>query len=259
MMSLRIWMIAGICLLMLSPAPAYAQETGTPTQVMVRAVARDAKIIGSNVGGARITITEAASGKVLAEGEQAGNTGQTDQIVTRPRKRGASIYDTEGAAGFLATLSLSEPTVVQITATGPLGTPSSAQAASKTLLLIPGKDVLGDGVILEIHGFAVELLAPEGPLKAGTASEVRAKVTMQCGCPTEPGGLWNADDIEIVAQLIREGNVVQTALLDYAGEESHYSGSLTPPEAGTYELRVLAMDSGNVNFGRATRDVTVAR
>jgi hypothetical protein len=43
-----------------------------PTKVLVRAVSRDAKIIGDGVGGARITIRHATSGEVLAQGIQRG-------------------------------------------------------------------------------------------------------------------------------------------------------------------------------------------
>lgn len=55
---------------------------------------------------------------------------------------------------------LERPTVVEVTAEGPLGTPQTTQRASKTLLLVPGQDVLGEGVLLEIHGFTVTFLAP---------------------------------------------------------------------------------------------------
>jgi hypothetical protein len=58
-----------------------------------------------------------------------------------------------GTAGFLSTLMLDRPTVVEITAEGPLGPPQSIQRVSKTMLVIPGQDVLGDGVVLEIHDF----------------------------------------------------------------------------------------------------------
>ncbi len=37
-------------------SPLFAQTGGTETKVMIRAVARDAKVIGTHVGGARITV-----------------------------------------------------------------------------------------------------------------------------------------------------------------------------------------------------------
>lgn len=156
------------------------QAQGVPTKVMVRAVSRDAKVIGDKVGGARITIREVATGKVLVAGLQKGETGSTDLIMVQPHKRGVAVYDTPGTAGFLATLMLERPTVVEITAEGPLGTPQSTQRVSKTTLLVPGQDVVGEGIILEIHGFTVALIAParEASVSVGQPFEVRATVTL---------------------------------------------------------------------------------
>ena len=157
-----------------------AQDKAIATKVMVRAVSRDAKVIGTKVGGAKITIKEVASGKVLAEGMQLGGTGNTQKIMIQPHVRGESIYDSKGTAGFLATLNLTRPTVVEVIAEGPMAYPQAMQKASKTLLLVPGKDVLGDGVVLEIHGFIVQLLEPgeAASLKAGQDIPVRVTVNM---------------------------------------------------------------------------------
>jgi hypothetical protein len=96
------------------------------------------------------------------------------------RDPGAPIYDTPGAAFFEATLSLDRPTAVQVTAEGPLDSPQSMEKASKTLLLLPGQDVVGDGLILEIHGYAMRVLAPDegAEVAAGRPLEVRATVRM---------------------------------------------------------------------------------
>jgi hypothetical protein len=174
------WISGTAALLVLVMAALTRAGEGLPTKVMVRAVSRDAKVIGTNVGGARITIRDVASGGVLAEGIQQGETGSTDLIMVRPRARGATIFNTAGTAGFLATLTLERPTVVEVTAEGPLGTPQSTQRASKTLLLVPGQDVLGEGIILEIHGFTVELLSPAEHARFSVRSQidVRAAVTL---------------------------------------------------------------------------------
>ncbi len=158
--------------------PAAAQAI--LTKVMVRAVSRDAKVIQDPVGGARITIREVATGTVLAQGVQKGRSGNTELIMVKPRARGATVYDTPGTAGFLATLQLARPTVVEITAEGPLGNPQATQRASKTLLLVPGQHLLGEGVLLEIHGFIVALLAPASDVRpaVGQPLPVRVKVTM---------------------------------------------------------------------------------
>jgi len=157
-----------------------AQAEAVPTKVLVRAISRDAKVISSHVGGARITIRDVATGAVLAEGIQQGGSGDTRLIMQEPHARGTTVYDTPNAASYVATLLLERPTVVEVTAEGPLSAPQAMQRTSKTLLLVPGQDVLGEGILLEIHGFIVELLAPDetAELKVGQPLEVQATVRM---------------------------------------------------------------------------------
>lgn len=182
-MKTRLWWVFVLCGFMLAcscAAQLMAQSKAIPTKVLVRAVSRDAKIIGTGVGGAQITIYDVDSGELLVRGVQLGGTGSTEKIIVKPRERHAPVYDTEGAAHFLATLMLERPTVVEIVAEGPLGAPQAMQRASKTLLLVPGYDILGEGVLLEIHGFIVTILAPaaETELTAGSPITVRATLTM---------------------------------------------------------------------------------
>ena len=230
---------------------AHGQPDAMPTRVMVRAVAQDAKVIQDPVGGARITIRELATGRVLAEGIQRGSSGSTEKIMRSPHERGENIYDTEGTAGFLATLELARPTMVKITAEGPLRYPQAAQQASKTMLLVPGRDVVGDGVVLMLHGFIVDIQSPEGfSVPASSDSiRVRATVNMLCGCPTKPGGMWDANQIDIEARILRQGKVIRRMPLRYAGVPSTYEGVIPRPSEGQYELQVVAMDAGRVNFG----------
>ncbi|MGD8868426.1 MAG: hypothetical protein PVI01_12365 [Gemmatimonadales bacterium] len=233
-------------------AQAEVGGAAVTTRVMVRAVARDAKVIGSGVGGALIRIVDAESGDLLAEGRQEGGTGDTD-LIMGPHARGMTIYDTEGTAGFLAELRLSEPTVVNISTLGPLGYPQAIRSATKQLLLIPGHDIDGDGVILQLYGFIVEILSPEPLAPVSSVVEVTARVRMMCGCTIEPGGLWDADDKEVVARLKADGEVVSEARLRFAGRISMFEGSVPVPDAarGTdLELEVIVSEAGRENFGR---------
>lgn len=152
------------CLRLLLPAllvaaaapPAAAEETA----VTVRVLSRDAKFVGSSMGGARVTIRDAETGTLLAEGVTAGSTGDTERIMVTPRERGAALA-TPGAAAFEAVLDLDRPTLVEIAATGPLAQRQAAVSASTTRWLLPGKHLTaGDGVLLELAGFAVDVLAP---------------------------------------------------------------------------------------------------
>jgi hypothetical protein len=237
----------------------FAQPGAKETKVMVRAIARDAKLIGKSVGGARITIRDVSSGQVLAQGMLQDGTGDTALIIEKSRMRGAKVYDTPGASGFLAVLNLERPTVVEVTAEGPLGSPQATQRASKTLLLVPGEDVLGDGIVLEIHGFIVKTLAPplDAKVTVGSPFEVRATVTMACGCPTEPDGLWDANKIRVVARLVREGNIETEVPMHYAGVQNTYTGTVPAAVPGRIELQVLAMEPVNANFGLNRQDLTI--
>lgn len=220
------------------------------TQVTVRALAHDAKLIP----GVEIVIADAETDEVLARGMTEGGTGDTSRIVREPIARGESVYATEGAAGYTASLDLTDPRRVTITALQP----SSGVSASRTMWLSPGRDLTGNGVVLELYGLDVGLRAPTGgEVVPGEAIPVTAEVRMLCGCPVEPGGLWNADGFEITAALFRDGKQVASAPLEYAGETSTFSGRLTMPEPGEYTLRVLAEQPARGNFGVATTDLVI--
>ena len=51
--------------------------------------------------------------------------------------------------------------------------------------------MLGFTVVLEAPGMEI--------LRVGEEFEIRANVTMLCGCPTQPGGTWDADEMTVVA------------------------------------------------------------
>lgn len=249
---LNLWTAGLLALFTLAAVPAAAQEA-VPTQVTVRAVSNDAKLIQDPVGGAHITIEDAETGAVLAEGRQTGDSGSTDKIMRQAPARGATIYDVPGAAKYETILELTEPTRVRITATGPLDYPQATQSASKTVTLIPGDDVTGDGLTLTLHGFIVDVLSPtEGALAPGTDVSVRARIRMMCGCPTEPGGLWDSDRYTIEAQLLHDGTVVAETPLSFTGTTSEYEGTVSIPDAGASQVRVTARDAERVNFGTAT-------
>jgi hypothetical protein len=240
-------------------SPIFAQTGGKETKVMIRAIARDAKVIGTHVGGARITVRDTSTGEILAQGMQQGGTGDTDVIMKKPHTRGMSVYNSADASGFLAVLHLDKPTVVEISAEGPLGNAQATQRSSKTMLLIPGEDVLGEGILLEIHGFIITPLAPlqDAKVKAGSPFEVRATVTMACGCPTEPDGLWDANKIHVVARLLRDGKVESEIPMTYAGVQNTFHTDVPVTAAGPLELQVLAMDPASANFGMTQEAIAI--
>jgi hypothetical protein len=159
--------------------PAFSAEK-TPTKVIVRVVSKDAKVIGSGVGGAFVRIKNLESGEILAQGKQEGGTGDTDRIMVQPHKRGEPLYGTPDAAFYQAEILLDKPTQVEIFAEAPLAYPHAVQKGSKTITLIPGKHILGEGLIIELNGLIVNILSPSPNenLKKGEAVSVRAEVRM---------------------------------------------------------------------------------
>lgn len=239
----------------LAVGPASLAGEADTTRLVVRAVAADAKVIGSGVGGARVTVEDAASGKVLAEGVQRGGTGDTEAIVRRPHARGEAVYGGEGTAAFTADLALDRPTRVRVTVEGPLDAPAtSRQRATRTIWMVPGRDVDGEGLVLTLHGFLVEVLDVVSTGSAGDGElEVTARVRMMCGCPTRPGGLWDSDRYAIAARLVRDGEVVAESPMAFSGRESVFRARLPTPGEGSTSVEVVVTDTERANTGYARR------
>ena len=166
--------------LMISFVPAAFSAEKIPTKVTVRVVSKDSKVIGSGVGGAWVRIKNLENGEILAQGKQEGGTGETDRIMVTPRRRGEIVYGTPGAAFFQAELPLERPTQIEISTEAPLAYPQSIQKGSKTLTLLPGKHILGEGVIIELDGLIVNIVkpSPKGVLKKGEELTIKAEVRM---------------------------------------------------------------------------------
>ena len=187
----------------LLPLAAGAVET----DLEVRVLAKDAKFIGTGMGGVAVTVRDFATAKVLAEGEARGGTGDTDRIMREPWQRGRPLF-TDGAASFRASVDLDAPLLVEVIASGPLDYPQARQSVSVTHWLLPGKHVVdGDALRLELPGFVVTARAESTDFRLSEQSSVElgAQVTMMCGCPLTPGGLWDSDSYEIRAWLYRDG------------------------------------------------------
>jgi hypothetical protein len=254
MKRMGIVLLATVWTCVVTAEPAVAQASGTETHVEVHVRAHDAKLIGDAVGGAFVTITETETGKVLASGVTTGGTGDTHLIIRSPHERYGNMFDTPGAAGFEAIFRLTRPTEVEVSAVGPLDYPQATVRASKTLLLEPGANIGGNGIVLDLQGLIVEVLdAPQASVDDGVA--VRARVRMLCSCATEPGSLWTVE--RITARLMDGNDVVAEAPLEYSGQTSVYTGTVRASQPGAYMLVVAAADTDGDNFGIVTRPVSV--
>jgi hypothetical protein len=222
--------------------PALAE----PTSLVVRVQSRDAKFIGDHMGGVAVRLTDAATGKLLAEGLTAGGTGDTERLVVQPRGRGATL-SAEGDAAFKTVLDLDRPTLVKLEAKGPMGHPGAVITVTSMAWVLPGQPVVGDGWVVEFPGLAVDTALDR--TVAGKLT-ITAKVTLMCGCPVTPGGLWDANGYTVTAWVTEGGKAAVAVPLAYAGEASTFRATIPAP-GPSWSLQVTAVDakSGNTGVG----------
>jgi len=252
---MRAYVIGAVAGLFLAPS-AWAE----PTDITVRVLSKDAKFIGTSMGGMRVTVRDAQTGEILAKGLTRGGTGDTKRLMHLSAGRRAQLSD-PSAAKFETTLDLDAPRLIEVEAYGPMAQQQAAHRVVSSQWVIPGKGVTGgDGWVLELPGFAVDVLAPPAHVKLSGADKVdlRANVVMMCGCPIEPGGLWDANKFEVEAVVSRDGKKITRLPLRYAGETSQFAASLPIDAPGTYDVLVYAHDPSNGNTG-ADRTTFVAK
>jgi hypothetical protein len=237
-----------LMLLLLLTAPAQAEQT----DITVRVLSKGAKFIGSSMGGARIMIHDARTDELLATGLTQGSTGDT-QLIMRQKLVHHAPVSTEPAAAFRTSLDLDTPRKIKVTAYGPVAQPQAANTVSLTQWVVPGRDLTGgDGLMLEMPGFVVDVLAPAAHKKFNASEKqvaIEANVTMMCGCPIRPDGLWDANAFEVRAIVKRNGERLEEKPLDYAGETSQFATQINADAPGVYEITVYAYDPANGNTG----------
>ena len=238
-----------------------------PTTVLVRVVAHGAMVLGREVGGARVTITEVASGRILAAGLQQGEAGDQNQIMRTPHMMEEPIYSSRPSASFTATLELQQPTLVEISAEGPLAYPASLQKTGKTLLLIPGQDLTHDGIVLHLSGYVVQIERPKpgDPLIAKGDIKLRASVKTLSGSLVRPHGDWDSRKIRIYGEVLIGDRIIERLQMFYdEGSRAFEASFFVPPSKEVQDgitLRVIATDlsTGNSGMDQATYPVLSER
>jgi len=223
------------------------------TKIIIRAKAKDAKFIGTPIGSALVIVRNNLTGEILAKGLTTGGSGSTDVIIKKPIARGQSITDS-ATAKFVATVNITEPTFADIEVIAPVNRRNGTVKATTQVWLIPGKDILGDGIVLEIPGFILDILSPTthqfiklDSIKSGEL-KFKASLTLECGCPITKGGVWNSDDITVSAIVKREGVKTREVPLQFT-EQNIFEGILKVKEKGDYELDVYAYNAKTGNTG----------
>ena len=253
-------LIAAAIVVLLSAGGVRSAETppqgnGIPTTVVVRVVGSHAMALGDTVGGAAVTIKDVETGAVLASGVQTGSTGDLKSIMQTPREHIEQIYSAKGTASFTATLSLTRPTLVEVSGEGPLNFSQAKRRASKTILLYPGRHVTGDGIVLVVYGLIVRIASPtlDRPLGIGDGVLVRATVNMMCDCVVEPFGNWDSRKMELYGEVLSDGKVIGRMDLFHQGPRGLFQGDYTIPKwlkgKERLTLRVVASDKESINVG----------
>ena len=268
--SIRLRLLS-LLLILLIPLPCLAIPAETvsppnphlnepkPTTILVRVVAHGSMVLGKDMGGARITVTDAASGKILAAGLQQGDAGDQNQIMRTPRMMGEPIYSSRPSAAFTTTLSLTHPILVEIAAEGPLAYAASSQRASTSVWLVPGQDMTSDGIVLHLFGYIVQIEQPKSgePLIAKDDVVLRASVRTLSGALVRPHGDWDSRKVQIYGEVLIGNRVLERLQMfynnDHATFEAPFFVPLPKDAPDGITLRVVAADpsSGNVGVGKA--------
>jgi hypothetical protein len=148
-----------MALILLAGILSFGISEAVQTKLVVRAKSKDAKFIGTKMGGAMVVVRDSETGKVLAEGLTTGGTGDTGKIMMEPKTRFGSI--TDGAAKYEAAIDIDEPTLITIDVAAPYIHKDNMIKSSTQMWLIPGGDITGEGVVIEVPGFSVDARAIE--------------------------------------------------------------------------------------------------
>ncbi|CAM4015543.1 hypothetical protein SAMN06265348_101191 [Pedobacter westerhofensis] len=251
-LSISIIMLKKLALTIL-PLICFIYSQAQNTRLIVRAQAKDAKFIGTGIGGAYVTVRNNLTGEILAKGLTAGTSGNTDLMMKGQVRRGLPVIDT-ATARFEASIAISEPTFVDIEAVAPFTRRNAAVKSTTQVWLIPGKDILGEGVLLEFPGFILDVLSPtthEFIKLEELKGNLRFKVslTMMCGCTITKGGVWDANGIEVKAIVKKEGVRINELPLHITAAANIFEGTLKTEAKGNYELVVYAYDAKTGNTG----------
>jgi len=237
------------------PPPSPRLNSPISTIILVRVVAHGSMVLGRDVGGARVTITDVATKQILATGLQQGEAGDQNEIMRTPRLMEEPHYSSRPAAAFTATFDLLHPTLVEVTAEGPLAYPASSQRAATTVWLVPGQDMTNDGIVLSLYGYIIQIEHPKPgePLIAKDDVPLRASVRTLSGALVRPHGDWDSRKTHIYGELMIGDRVLERLQMFYSGDQATFEAPFFVPLPNDapdgITLRVIAADPASGNFG----------
>jgi hypothetical protein len=244
------------------------------TQVLVRVQAKGGKFLGPDAGYSQVTLKDAQSGEVLAQGIAQGGSGNllgtffpssTRQPVVTTQTTGAQSLlwlsamppTIPPAAGFLATLDLGAPTLVEFTAQGMTGSEPNQYSVTETMWVTPGADLTAEpGMVLVIPGLIVKDVSAT---VTGSSLTVTAWVSMMCGCKIDTTLPWLPTEFFVNA-VVTDSSGAQVAQAALAFQSTSTFGTAQPitlPGTGTYTVTVEAVQPAEANVGSASTTATV--
>jgi hypothetical protein len=245
------------------------------TPILIRVQAKCGKFLGPDAGYSQVTLRDAASGTVLAQGIASGSSGNlsstffpsaTRSPVVTTQSTGAQSLQwlsalpptIPPAAGFLATLDLDAPTFVELTAESLTDGKPNGHAASQTMWITPGADLTAEpGVVLVIPGLIVNVLTAD---VSGTSLTVTAWVTMMCGCKIDTTLPWLPTEFAVTATVTgTDGAQVAQAPLAFQTTSTFGTSQpiSLPAGAATYTLTIAAVQPAEANVGSASTSISV--
>jgi len=240
---------------------AQAQELVPDTNFVITVKARDAKFVGTAMGGALVTIRDRRTGDILIHGNTSGGTGDTKKIMSDKPARDAILVD-DDTAKLQFSLEIFEPIPVTISATGPVGQAQASITVSEDMILIPGKDYTqGNGIMLELPGFAVDVLNP--PINAKIKLDPKKPVPLHvnivkmCGCHIAPNTPWPPERYEVDAHIYVDDIYIKSFPMEYKGQASQFIKNIQIPDTGTYRLIVTAFDKVTKEAGMDATSFTL--
>lgn len=243
------------------------------TQLLIRVQAKGGKFLGPDAGYSQVTLRNAATGAVLAEGLASGGSGTlsgsfspaaTRQTIVTPMWGTQNVLwlsATPGqpTAGLTASLELEEATLVEFTADALTDGAPNGHRVTQTMMVTPGADLAAEpGVVLVIPGLIVRV-ASAAVAADGASVSVTAWVSMMCGCKIDPTLPWLPSEFAVTATITDAGGQV-VAQAPLAFQTTSTFGTTKPialPGPGTYTLVVDAVQAAEANVGSASATFTV--
>lgn len=256
-----------------------------PTPVTFRVQAVGGKFLADDIGGARVTLRDAATGAFLDSGITRGNSGSligpapssppsvaTAKQIAIASKNLIALADgsafwwlvpDSGSSAYSYTFQLAEPKAIEVTVEGPIGGLQSATTVRETIWVSPGQPVPAlPGLVIQLPGLLVNPLSPaiHSQVAPGVGVGFAAKVTMMCGCQVAAGlSYWPESDFVVQAQVQQiggpQGTTVNMSLSKKVPSvfESDYFFLVPSTGSGTtfYQATITAWQKSTGNTGSA--------